>query len=89
MKKIAFNMRLFLAFIALTLAGSTAQTWAQFPTTGSYTNNFLVGTNTSPFAGSGSVASWIYWYNSPGGNTPVTNDVNTPDPMAAPARDFC
>jgi hypothetical protein len=80
MKKIAFNMRLFLAFIALTLAGSTAQTWAQFPTTGSYTNNFLVGTNTSPFAGSGSVASWIYWYNSPGGNTPVTNDVNTPDP---------
>jgi hypothetical protein len=80
MKKIAFNMRLFLALIALTLAGSTAQTWAQFPTTGSYTNNFLVGTNTSPFAGSGSVASWLYWYSAPGGNTPVTNDVNTPDP---------
>ncbi|GEM_PF-1044363 len=80
MKKTAFNMRLILALVAMTLVGLTTRTWAQFPTSDSYTNNFLVGANTSPFSASGSVASWIYWYNTPGGNSAITNDVNTPDP---------
>ncbi len=26
------------------------------------------------------MASWIYWYSAPGGNSPITNDVTTPDP---------
>ncbi|HTR41603.1 MAG TPA: hypothetical protein VMH87_08315 [Pseudomonadales bacterium] len=83
MKKTVLKIRPLLAlpFLAvLALLGSTLQSQAQFPQ-GSYTNNFATGGNTSPFAGSGSVASWIYWYNTPGGNAPVTNDVTTPDPL--------
>ncbi|MGH7952350.1 MAG: hypothetical protein ACREFE_10580 [Limisphaerales bacterium] len=60
---------------------TTAQ--AQFPQ-GSYTNNFDTGGSAEPFSGSGSVASWIYWYNTPGGNSPITNDVTTPDPNGGP-----
>lgn len=69
-----------LGMAALMLISSATRSQAQFPINASYQNNFAVGTNTLPFAGSGSVASWIYWYNTPGGNTPMTNDVNTPDP---------
>lgn len=60
-----------LAFAALVLMGGAAiqaQTFLQ----GTYTNDFDLGGNTSSFSGSGSVASWIYWYNTPGGNTPMT-----------------
>lgn len=62
--------------ISLALAASAAifgaiQSQAQTLTT-SYTNNFDLGGNTSSFYGSGSVASWVYWYNYPGGNSPMT-----------------
>jgi hypothetical protein len=77
------KLRSFLFLALLALIGSTLQSHAQFPQ-GSYTNNFSTGGNTAPFAGSGSVASWIYWYNTPGGNSPITNDVTTPDPYGGP-----
>jgi hypothetical protein len=80
MKKTILNQCLLPALAALALVASTSQTQAQFPQ-GNYVNNFAVGANTAPFSGSGSVASWIYWYNQPGGNTPMTNDVTTPDPL--------
>jgi hypothetical protein len=78
-KIIKLHSLLFVALLAL--VGSTFQLHAQFPQ-GSYTNNFATGGNTTPFAGSGSVASWIYWYSIPGGD--VTNDVNMPDPNGGP-----
>ncbi|HXR46450.1 MAG TPA: hypothetical protein VN784_03335 [Candidatus Limnocylindrales bacterium] len=84
MKKTVFNLRFILALIAVTLAGLTARTWgAPFPA-GSYINTFSTGGNSSPFAGSGSVASWISWYDTPGTNSPITNDVNTLDAGAGP-----
>ena len=60
MKKILFNTRFILALAVLTLLGLTPQTWAAgtFPTN-TYTQSFLTGGNSAPFAGSGSVASWI------------------------------
>jgi hypothetical protein len=83
MKKTILNQCLLPALAALALVASTSQTQAQFPQ-GSYTNNFATGGNTTPFAASGSVASWIYWYSAPGGNTPITNDVATPDTLGGP-----
>ncbi|HZV34067.1 MAG TPA: hypothetical protein VFB72_05775 [Verrucomicrobiae bacterium] len=52
------------------------QSRAQTTITTSYTNTFDNGGDTNDFAGSGSVASWIYWYNSPGNNMGITNDVD-------------
>jgi hypothetical protein len=78
---IKLRLLLFLALVAL--MGTTFQSRAQFPQ-GSYTNNFATGGNTAPFSGSGSVASWIYWYNTPGGNTPMTNDPAVADTLAGP-----
>lgn len=49
----------------------TVSSQAQTFLTDSYTNKFDLGTNTADFTG-GSAASWIYWYNVPGGNTPIT-----------------
>ena len=69
-----------LGMAVLMLISSTTRTQAQFPINASYQNNFAVGANTAPFDGSGSVASWITWYNTPGGNLPMTNDVTMPDP---------
>jgi len=69
-----------LGMAVMALLSSTTQTKAQFPVNASYQNNFAVGANTAPFAGSGSVASWITWYSAPGGNLPMTNDVTHPDP---------
>ena len=64
-----------LALGALTLGAASTSQAATFLTT-SYTNSFPIGNNTSDFSGSGtSVASWIYWYNTPGGNTPMYGDV--------------
>lgn len=58
------------------LLGSESQSQAQTFLTDTYTNNFAVGANTEPFADSGSVASWIYWYGDVGyGNTQMTNDI--------------
>jgi hypothetical protein len=62
----------FAALLALAALLSAAQ--AQTQLTGSYTNSFPTAGSTSPFAGSGSVASWIYWYGLNYNNTPVTND---------------
>src|SRR5271156_1373132 len=43
--------------------------------TGTYTQTFANGGNTSDFANSGSVAGWFYWYGFYG-NEGVTNDVD-------------
>ncbi|HKW29233.1 MAG TPA: hypothetical protein VJT54_07860, partial [Verrucomicrobiae bacterium] len=83
MKKTLCIMRFILALAVVTFVGLTTRTWAAstFPTN-TYTQSFLTGGNSAPFAGSGSVASWISWYDTPGNNSPLTNDVNTPDPNA-------
>jgi len=60
---------------ALTLAGLTDRAQAQ-TITDSYTNKFDIGSNTDNFSGSGSVASWLYWYSNPGGNKAITNDIH-------------
>ena len=60
-----------MGLITMAMLGS-ASIQAQTFLTDSYTNTFDLGGNTSSFSGSGSVASWIYWYNTPGGNTPMT-----------------
>jgi hypothetical protein len=85
MKNIVFSIRFLLALALVTFMGLTMRTWAAgtFPTN-TYTQSWLTGGNTAPFAGSGSVASWMSWYDTPGNNTPLTNDVNTPDPLAGP-----
>jgi hypothetical protein len=57
---------------AMLALGSGVSTMAQTYLTDSYTNGFDLGANTASFSGSGSVASWIYWYNTPGGNSPMT-----------------
>jgi len=67
-------IRLCIALATAALLGAATTSEAQF-LSDTYTNTFDAGGNTTPFAGSGSVASWIYWYNTPGGNTPITNDV--------------
>src|SRR5262249_29921907 len=63
-----------LAVGALLLIGCVLHVEAQFPA-GDYTNTFDIGTNTSDFSGTGSVASWIYWY-SIYGNVSMTNDIH-------------
>jgi hypothetical protein len=85
MKKTLFSIRFILALAMVTFVGLTTTTWAAgtFPTN-TYTQSFLTGGNSAPFAGSGSVASWISWYDTPGSNTFLVNDVNTPDPNAGP-----
>ncbi len=62
-----------LTLVGVALAGSTTRTQAQI--TNTYLDTFDIGANTANFAGSGSVASWIYWYNTPGGNLAITNDI--------------
>ncbi len=53
--------------LGLSAGASRAQT---------YFNGFGTGGNTTNFSGSGSVASWIYWYGAPGNGLPMTNDVS-------------
>jgi len=60
-----------LAAVALLLASATSPSQAQF-LTGSQTNSFPNLGNTSNFT----MPSWIYWYNIPGGNTPMTCNVS-------------
>src|SRR6202012_3530922 len=57
----------------LVLIGSTGQGQAQTTLTNTYIQTFSTGGNTTPFAGSGSVAGWLYWY-SIYGNVDMTND---------------
>jgi hypothetical protein len=65
----------------LALAGSASQTQAQTIITNTFTFTFGTGGATSPFN-----STWIYWYNSPGGNTPIlcdpTTGTNNPTPGA-------
>jgi hypothetical protein len=68
MKPISMKSLLLAAGMAL-LGAVTSQ--AQTFITDSYTNTFELGGNTADFTG-GSAASWIYWYNTPGGNTQIT-----------------
>jgi hypothetical protein len=76
MKKLFTPLRL-AALTGLALAASIGMGHAQTFTQGeTYTQPFDVGTNTANFSGSGSVASWIYWFNIPGGNLAMTNDVS-------------
>jgi hypothetical protein len=75
MKKLFTTLRL-AALTGLALAASIGIGRAQFVQGQTYTNNFDIGANTGNFSGSGSVASWIYWYNTPGGNLAMTNDIS-------------
>src|SRR5579862_247702 len=84
MKITVFSIRFILALALVTFVGLTTRTWAAPFPAGTYTQSFLVGSNTAPFAGSGSVASWINWYDTPGSNTQMTCDVTTPDPNGGP-----
>jgi hypothetical protein len=82
MKKPVLKIKALLALpllVLLALIGLTLQSQAQFPQ-GNYVNNFATGGSATPFVGSGSVASWIYWYNTPGTGG-ITNDVTHPDPF--------
>jgi hypothetical protein len=75
MKKMFTQLR-WIALAGLALATSIGVSHAQalVPNT-TYINNFDIGTNTADFAASGSVASWIYWYNTPGTGGGVTNSI--------------
>jgi hypothetical protein len=76
MKKLFPNL-LRTALTGLALAASVGISQAQtFSQGADYNQNFDVGGNTANFSGSGSVSSWIYWYNTPGGNLPMTNDIS-------------
>jgi hypothetical protein len=73
--KICRNVISALAVVAvLTFALAASRGLAQTILTNSYTNSFLTGGNTTDFYGSGSVASWIYWYGLGFNDTPMTND---------------
>jgi hypothetical protein len=74
--KILFTSLRLAALIGLALAASIGTSHAQFTQGETYTNNFDIGANTTNFSGSGSVASWIYWFNTPGGNLGMTNDIS-------------
>jgi hypothetical protein len=63
------------ALAGLALAASIGASHAQTFLTGSYTNNFDTCGQVTPFSGECSVAGWVYWYGTPGGDTPMTNDV--------------
>jgi hypothetical protein len=63
-------------FTGLALAASAGLSEAQTFLVGNYINNFDTGGNTTNFSGGGSVASWVYWYGTPGGSAPMTNDVS-------------
>jgi len=58
----------------LWLTAFAASLQAQFPS-GDYLNSFEVGGNTNDFTGTGSVASWIYWYDLYD-NVSITNDIH-------------
>jgi len=60
-----------LSFAAATVLLGLTTGQAQTFITDSYTNSFGLGGNTADFTG-GSAASWIYWFNTPGGNAPIT-----------------
>jgi len=76
MKKLFTPLRL-AALTGLALVASIGMGQAQTFTQGStYTQPFDTGGSTTNFAGSGSVASWIYWFNIPGGNAAITNDIS-------------
>jgi hypothetical protein len=75
-----FSMRMFLTAMVAALAASIGTGRAAgippFNEGATYTQTFDTGGSATNFSGSGSVASWIYWFNIPGGNTQMTNDVS-------------
>jgi hypothetical protein len=74
MKKMFTQLR-WIALAGLAMAGSIGVSRASTLST-DYTNDFAIGTNTAPFAGSGSVAGWLVWYaGGYSGNNAMTNDV--------------
>ena len=73
MKKTLLNLYALLALGGLFLVGSAGQIQAQTTLTNTYIQTFSTGGSTTPFAGSGSVAGWLYWY-SVLGNVAMTND---------------
>ncbi len=62
------KIKRYLATGILAAALASGSGMAQTVLTNSYTNSFANGGATSPFSGSGSVASWIYWYGLSFGN---------------------
>ncbi len=73
MKEITRKLCPFLFTAALVMAGSAPRLQAQTTLTGTYLQTFAIGSNTNAFAGSGSVAGWLYWYGLLG-NVAMTND---------------
>ena len=55
---------------AAALPGAVANSQTQAFLTDSHNNKFDIGSNTNDFSSSESVASRLYWYNSPGGSEP-------------------
>jgi hypothetical protein len=64
--------RLVVGAAALALAGSASRTQAATIISNTFTFTFDNGGATSPFN-----STWIYWYNSPGGNSPILCDPTT------------
>lgn len=73
MKKTLLNLYAFVALGAVLLVGSAGSARAQSVLTNTYIQTFSTGGNSTPFAGSGCVAGWLYWY-SIYGNVDMTND---------------
>jgi hypothetical protein len=71
MKNKILNLCSSIALGGFLLAGSAGTAQAQI--TNTYIQTFDSGGNTTPFAGTGSVAGWFYWYNF-FGNVSMTND---------------
>ncbi len=63
------KIRVFFLLTAFALACSSSRTQGQTILTNTFTFTFATGGATSPFN-----STWIYWYNSPGGNTPILCD---------------
>jgi hypothetical protein len=60
--------------VCVTLGLGLCEATAQTTLTNSYTNTFDTGGVKIAFAGTGSVASWVYWYGLGYNNTLMTND---------------
>lgn len=62
-----------LAAAALLLASAMSPSQAQTPLTGTIATNFPIGDNVANFT----MPGWITWYNTPGGNAPMTCNIST------------
>jgi hypothetical protein len=73
MKIMKLKMHYGLAAAALLLAGAMSPSQAQTVLTGTIATNFPIGDNTANFT----MPGWITWYNTPGGNAPMTCNIST------------